>query len=977
MKSDKQRTNKHTLRSIAAAVLSLLIICSAMAAGLGSAFAAGEEALPPAETPTEAPQPKETPASTETQQPTAESESSPQTQQVTQVSGVDCAGDEIIVKFKDAVSVAGMTNTLNSVESSAVQQLPAENLVVSEVPEGETVQSFIETMDAMPNVEYAQPNYIYRLVDPAGVSGPSGYSPEGAATDPYAGNQWYLSRIGVYNAWDITMGSPDIRVAVIDTGVDADHPDLAGQIVAQADTVDNDDSADDDIGHGTHVAGIIAANANNGIGVAGVAPGVKLIAVDVFTKSGSDSFAYTTDVVEGITFAKNNLADVINLSLGSYTDDWSFEEAVNGAVGSGIPVVCAAGNDATGTAHYPSDYEASIGVIATNWNDTIADYSNYGNAKDISAPGGDSESYPYWDSYIISTYNNGGYVGMTGTSMAAPVVSGVVALMLSANPALSVAQVKGILYATAAELGTPGKDMFYGDGRVDAYYAVAAAKAPVHVTSVGISSESESLAPGNTVALGTTVLPGNTTFPKVVWSSSNEAVATVDRAGTVTAVNGGGAVITATADGLSDTCNIAVTAPQYTVTFDSRGGSPVSSVTVAGGASINASPPTYMAGYAFGGWYPTPQFNTAPVSFPYVVTGNATLYALWAAGSFTVSFDSQGGNAVPAQTVPYNGGISQPAAPYKTGCSFAGWYREPGCVTPWSFGVDMVQGDTTLYAKWQTMGPYLANVYLSAGSLSRAFSATVYSYKIYLGENEPGVMITPEREYAGASMTINGKVVASTYVSLANGKSATVTVKTKYGRTAKTYKFAVTRTKSGNNNLASMTATAGALSQPFDPNVTNYTLALDENTKSTTIRASAANPMARVSRASNKVTLNNGQSRTVKIAVRAQSGAKKYYIVTVVRAAASNANLKSLKAAYMSPGFNPNIADYSVTLPANKSSAAISAKSAGYKAAVYINGAKRSSAKIVLANGQSAVVRITIVAQAGNTKDYYITVSRP
>ena len=254
----------------------------------------------------------------------------------------------------------------------------------------------------------------------------------------------------------------------------------------------------------------------------------------------------------------------------------------------------------------------------------------------------------------------------------------------------------------------------------------------------------------------------------------------------------------------------------------------------------------------------------------------------------------------------------------------------------------------------------------------------VYSYKVYLGENEPGVMITPEREYSGTSMTINGKVVASTYVSLANGKSASITVKTKYGRTAKTYKLTVTRAKSTNSNLASLSATAGAFDRPFDPDVSNYTLVLDENTKSTVIKAvPAAGKAARVSPASKKISLNNGQSKALKITVKAQSGASKTYIVTVVRAPTSNANLKSIRAGYLTPKFNPNITDYSITLPANKGSASISVKPSGYKAAVYIDGAKKSSKKIALANGQSVLVHITVTAQAGSTRDYYITVSMP
>jgi ribosomal protein L28 len=246
-----------------------------------------------------------------------------------------------------------------------------------------------------------------------------------------------------------------------------------------------------------------------------------------------------------------------------------------------------------------------------------------------------------------------------------------------------------------------------------------------------------------------------------------------------------------------------------------------------------------------------------------------------------------------------------------------------------------------------------------------------------IGENDASFTLTPIKEYDAATMTINGKARSNFSVSLANGKSAKITVKVTYLKKSKTYTFTVTRAKSTNNYLGALSVSAGALSQPFDPNVLNYTLALDENTKSTAIKASAAaGKVARVSPASSKITLNNGQSKTVKITVKAQSGAKRTYVITVVRAASTNANLKSLKAPGLSPKFSAGVTNYTVTLPANKGVAAISAAAAGYKAVVYIDGAKRSSKSIKLANGQTVTVRVTVVSQAGNANDYTITVIR-
>ena len=272
---------------------------------------------------------------------------------------------------------------------------------------------------------------------------------------------------------------------------------------------------------------------------------------------------------------------------------------------------------------------------------------------------------------------------------------------------------------------------------------------------------------------------------------------------------------------------------------------------------------------------------------------------------------------------------------------------------------------------------YLADPGLSAGTLSRPFSPTVTSYKITIGENEGSFTLTPVKQYDGAMMTINKKAVQSYTVSLANGKSVKVSVKVTLGRKSKTYTFTVTRLKSSNNYLSSLSASAGTWSQAFDPNVLNYTLTLDENTKSTAIRvAAAAGKAARVSPASKKISLNNGQSKTLKITVKAQSGARRTYTINVVRAPSTNADLKTLRASGMSPGFSPGLMDYTITLPVNKSSVTISAKAVGYKATVYFDGAKRSSKKVILQAGQSTTVRVTVVAQSGASKTYTINIVR-
>lgn len=415
----------------------------------------------------------------------------------------------------------------------------------------------------------------------------------------------------------------------------------------------------------------------------------------------------------------------------------------------------------------------------------------------------------------------------------------------------------------------------------------------------------------------------------------------------------------------------------YSIAYNLGGGSVSNpaSYTVESGAITLSNP--VRNGYLFTGWTGTGlSAPTMTVTIPAGSSGNRVYTANWVACVCTVRFDAQGGSPVPDmqkgifETIP-----SEPPT-HRYGYGFAGWYNASGVRVSFPY---TVLGDATLYARWaqQPQSNLLAGVALSAGSMNRAFAKTATSYKITIGENDASFTLTPYKEYDGAVMTINGKAVPGYTVSLANGKSASIKVKVTYLKKSKTYTFAVTRAKSSNNALSSLTVQGGVLSQPFDPNVLNYTLTLDQNTKSATIKATAAaGKAAKVSPASKKISLNNGQSKDVKITVKAQSGAKRTYTVRVVRAPSTNADLKSLKCSGLSPGFSAGQTLYTVVLPEGKSSVSISAKAAGYKAVVLIDGAKKSSKKITLANGQSAVVRVTVVSQAGSVKEYVITVLR-
>jgi thermitase len=214
-----------------------------------------------------------------------------------------------------------------------------------------------------------------------------------------------------------------VTVAVIDSGICLDHPDLAGRIVSGWDFVQDDNQPQDEFGHGCGVAGIIAANVNNGIGVAGVAPNARLMPLRVLDGLGMGS---SSDVAAAIVYAADSGAQIINLSLGGPTTSSLLEEAVNYAASRGVTIVASAGNQGVEAALYPAAYPAAIAVGSVDQSLQRSSFSNYGWQLDLMAPGRD----------IFTTDINGDYTTMTGTSFAAPEVAGAAALMMAFNQAL-------------------------------------------------------------------------------------------------------------------------------------------------------------------------------------------------------------------------------------------------------------------------------------------------------------------------------------------------------------------------------------------------------------------------------------------------------------------------------------------------------------------------------------------------------------
>jgi hypothetical protein len=274
--------------------------------------------------------------------------------------------------------------------------------------------------------------------------------------DPYYGSQWALEKVGAPQAWARSRGR-GVLVAVLDTGVDLDHPDLASKVRDDIDWdfVDGDGVAEDAHGHGTHVAGIVAAATDNSVGVAGMGWEATILPIRVVGPAGADSLA----LAQAISYTVAHGADVINLSLGSQTVcPQVVQDAVDYAHSHGVVLIAAAGNDGTDAPSFPANCYYVLGVAATGPDDARAGFSNYGTHVTVAAPG----------SNIYSTALDGGYEYRNGTSMATPYVAGLAALVRARYPDYTATEVVSAILDNAVDLGAAGWDPYYGCGRIDA-----------------------------------------------------------------------------------------------------------------------------------------------------------------------------------------------------------------------------------------------------------------------------------------------------------------------------------------------------------------------------------------------------------------------------------------------------------------------------------------------------------------------------
>jgi len=297
-----------------------------------------------------------------------------------------------------------------------------------------------------PLIAFAEPDM---LVEPSEV----------IPDDPQFPNEWHLQTIQAPIAWDTSTGS-GITVAILDTGVDPDHPDLVSRLVPGWNAVSLNDDTTPVNSHGTQVAGVVAAETNNAIGVASIAYGAHLMPIRVTNRS--DGYAYDSDIARALTWAADHGAQVANISF-DVTSSAAVSTAAQYMRSQGGVVVVAAGNTGSNPGYGDNPY--MISVAGTTSGDTTAVWSSFGDYVDVSAPG----------AFILSTKDGGGYATVSGTSFASPTTAGVVALIMGANGALDPSAVESVLESTVDDLGSVGWDPSFGFGRVNAAAAVQAA----------------------------------------------------------------------------------------------------------------------------------------------------------------------------------------------------------------------------------------------------------------------------------------------------------------------------------------------------------------------------------------------------------------------------------------------------------------------------------------------------------------------
>ena len=458
--------------------------------------------------------------------------------------------------FSSATSASLASNELNTnFDLSRIYRLHLS-------PDADVLR-IVQELKTDPSVVYAEPDYLAHIIT--------------TPNDPEYSNQWGLTKISAPAAWDTTTGSSDVAIAVVDAGIDVTHPDLSGQLwqnpgeiagngidddnngyiddIHGWNLVNNNADLSDNTGHGTQVAGIIAATTNNGVGIAGVCWQCRLMVVKVVSSGGVANYS---DIAAGVAYAAQKGAKVINLSLGGNSDSITLKAAVASASSTAV-IVGGAGNDDSSAAFYPAAYDDYVLAVAgTTQTDTKVASSNYGTWVDVSAPG----------EAIRTTFSGGTYADSSGTSMAAPFVAGLAGLIRSQNPTWSANLTRAQIINTTDNIDgvNPGYEGKLGSGRINAQMGVTTAPIPLfrYVSYTANGTTNAPLQTGATSAIAVTLVNHwkDASSVTATLTTTSSDVTITDASGSWGAIASGQSVANS-----SNTFQVSVLAGKYGLTI--------------------------------------------------------------------------------------------------------------------------------------------------------------------------------------------------------------------------------------------------------------------------------------------------------------------------------------------------------------------------------------------------------------------------
>ncbi|MBU1145158.1 MAG: S8 family serine peptidase [Firmicutes bacterium] len=492
--------------------------------------------------------------------------------------------------------------------------------------------------------------------------------PRQSTTDPYLNQQYSLELTETIDSWPLTEGSSSILIAIIDTGIDSNHVEFVGRISSLSyNTVTSQvglAAVLDDFGHGTMVAGVIAANKDNSVGIAGITQNTQLLVIKA--NNAEEGTFKDSEIIEGIYYAVEQGADIINLSLGGSYANSETEVAINYATQQGVIVVAASGNDGTDEPLYPAAFENSLSVGAIDEYQNLASYSNFGDTIDLVAPG----------SEIITTVPNNGYATVSGTSFAAPHVSGIIALYLSLYPEATLSEIRSKVLLSANDLGAVGLDEYFGYGMINTYDFLTNEYHEVSfVTSPGTAVEPVFVLNGNILPEVNT--PTLTNYVFVGWYLDTKFINAFSYSTPIT---------------YDLVLYAKYSSAFHTVSFITEG-SLVANIIVANEDEF-ILPTTLLDGFYFRGWYLDSAFEVPFEMSP--VESDLTLYAKF---EEIIYYDItyMALNEVYSSTLVEALSFLDPSSIDIEGYTFEGWYIDSEFTSIYESGI--VTSNITLYAK--------------------------------------------------------------------------------------------------------------------------------------------------------------------------------------------------------------------------------------------------------------------------------------